>query len=213
MTDTLEPQEIQYHPYSNEKLETIARTIISRHNPRLTKELAPIPIEDIMERSFGLQLDYQHIRKNLEILGETIFEDCPVGIYDFDGGEGYKLIPAKAGTVIIDVRLLDGNNGRLRFTYAHELAHWVIDKQYFIQKGETARMTNKPTISSDVHKKIENQADRLASRLLMPKCTLKNAFYHNQTNRLDTIANLADLYQVSKQAMEIRLIDLGLLVR
>jgi len=214
---------MNYNYHQDEALETIARKVISQCDPALLKEPSPIPIEDIMERVYGLTLEYHYIRKNERILGETVFADASVPIYDPQKNK-YKLIPVKAGTVIIDARLLQKlNDGRFRFTCAHELAHWVIDRKYFTRIRETAALTSetargmtKPiAISSNTNALIERQANRMASRILMPKCTLKPA-YHSTRNKLASLAavlaHLADLYDVSKQAMKIRLEEMGLTI-
>lgn len=127
----------------------------------------------------------------------------------YDQQSGYKLIPVKAGTVIIDARLTQSRyQGRFRFTCAHELSHWVIDKEHFTRLGESAAMTK--NVSSDANQLIERQADRLACRLLMPKSTVKTAFYKHCKEQ-NVITALAELFAVSRQAMEIRLTEMGLL--
>ena len=202
-----------YHYRHNEALETIARKIISQYDTALLHKPALIPVEDIMEQVYGLTVEFQYIRKNGRVLGETIFEDSEIPIYERKNNEGYKLIPVKAGTVIIEASLLNKRNGgRLRFTCTHELAHWVIDKNYFMTLGETAAMAEKAVKSSDTNAMIERQADRMASRILMPKCTLKAAFHHARSSKADVSAYLAGLYDVSCQAMEIRLKEMGLTV-
>ena len=208
--------EVRYRYHQDEALETIARMIISKYDPSLVYNPAPTPLEEIMEQVYGLTLDFQYIRNNGRVLGETIFEDAMVPIYDKRNKEGYKLIPVKAGTVLIDMSLLNDNyDGRYRFTLAHELSHWVIDKQYFMHLGETAAMTGKVDTSSKVEAILERQADKLASRILMPKCTLKKAFYqvYGKSAAVLVVAGLADKYNVSRQAMGIRLEELGLLSR
>jgi len=213
---------MNYNYRQDETLESIARNIIAQYDPSLLQKPCAIPVEDIIEQVYNLSLEYQYIRNNGRILGETIFEDTTVAIYEQKDGEGYKLIPVKAGTIIIDASLLHKRSiGRFRFTCAHELAHWVIDRHYFTQLGETAAamtsetakdMAKKSFKSSDVSDMIERQANRMASRLLMPKCTLKMAFYRAKTDTkiLDKVSYLAGLYSVSKQAMRIRLEELGL---
>ena len=211
---------MKFSHIQDETLETIARNIIGGYDERLLYKPSPTPIEAIMERAYGLTLDYQHIRNNGRILGETVFTDAMVAIYDNEG-EGYKLIHVKAGTVLLDLSLLEcSTDGRLRFTCAHELAHWVIDKEHFLSLGETAAMTGDAPICSKVGMMLERQANRLAARILMPKCTLKKA-YHQAWNGLpmrrkdasgvkQLARQLADVYQVSKQTMEIRIKELGL---
>ena len=197
--------------YRNEALEAIARKVISQYDPSLLHTPAPIPIEAIIEKIYKLKMDFQYIRKNGRILGETVFEDCMVPIYELRNGEGYKLAPFEAGTIIIDVSLFNcRGDGRYRYTCAHELSHWVIDKDYYTQIGETAAMTKKSTRSSEADKAIERQADRLACRILMPKGTLKMAFHHNR-DQANIVVYLAKFFGVSKEAMQYRLIELGLL--
>ena len=212
-----------YNYRQDETLESIARNVIARYDPKLLKTPSAIPVEDIIEQTYGLTLEFLHIRKNGIILGETIFEDTFVAIYEPKNKEGYKLIPVKAGTVIIDASLLHKRSyGRFRFTCAHELAHWVIDREYFLQHGESAAamtaetakdMTRKTLRSSDTNAVIERQANRMASRILMPKCTLKTAFYHanGDSTIKDKPSYLAEIYIVSKQAMQIRLVEMGLI--
>ena len=222
--------------YHDEALETIARKIIALYNPELLYAPSLIPVEDIMEKAYGLKLEYQYIRKNGRILGETVFEDAEIPIYERGNNEGYKLISVKAGTVIIDASLLheQSNSGRLRFTCAHELAHWVIDKNYFTQLGETANLSSntmnvefsdelsgdvgaklsnseKAVRSSDTGAAVERQANRLASRILMPKCTVKPAFHEARRNKSNIASYLAAMYGVSNQAMQIRLNEMRLL--
>jgi len=200
------------NPYlhSYEALETISRNVISQFDRCLLDTPAPIPVEIIMEKVYGLTIEFQHIRKNGRILGETVFEDAMIPIYDKRTGEGYKLVPMPAGTVLIDASLLNCRaDGRFRYTCAHELSHWVIDKNYFTQLKETAAMT-KAVRSSETDAAVERQANRMASCLLMPKGTLKMAFHHNR-NQMDIVDYLAKFFCVSGEAMKYRLIDLGLL--
>jgi len=198
------------HYYQPETLEAIARKVISQYKPSLLHAPAPIPVEIIMEKVYGLSLEYHYIRKDGRVLGETVFEDALVPIYDRANHEGYKLIPVKAGTVIIDTRLINNRgDGRFRYICAHELAHWLIHKNLFTEMGETAAMT-KALRSSETDKAIEWQADRLGSYLLMPKGVVKMAFHHNRydDNVVDT---LAGFFEVSRQAMKIRLDEMRLL--
>ena len=76
--------------------------------------------------------------------------------------------------------------------------------------GETAAMT-KIAKSSQVDKLIERQADLLGSYLLMPKGTVKIAFHRSTKPLIERITELAKLFRVSKQAMKIRLKEMGLL--
>jgi Zn-dependent peptidase ImmA (M78 family) len=192
-------------------LESIARQNIAGLDHALLESPAPIPVETIMERVYGLTLEFQYIRNNGRVLGETVFENAMIPIYEREGGRGaYNLVPVRAGTVLIDASLINNRgDGRFRYTCAHELAHYVRHKGFFTQLGETAAMT-KMSRSSETDKTIERQADRLASFLLMPKGTVKMAFYRN-CMASDVTAALAEIFGVSKKAMGYRLEEMRLL--
>ena len=68
-----------------ELLEAIARNTIKNYDPSLIlgADARSIPIEDIIE-SLGLSLEYQYIRKNGRILGETIFDDDYIPLYNME---------------------------------------------------------------------------------------------------------------------------------
>ena len=197
-------------PYNDTMLENLARSIIIKYDPALLREPTPIPVEEIMEKVYGLTIEFQYIRKNGRILGETVFEDAMVPIYDKRSGEGYKLVPVKAGTVLIDVSLMNKRgDGRYNWTCAHELAHWVEHREYYKQLGETAAMVDIKR-SSEANKTVERQANRLTNYFLMPKGTVKMAFFRNHGARNITAA-LAEIFHVSREAMDYRLQEMGLL--
>lgn len=50
-----------------------------------------------MEMVYGLKIEFQFIRNNGRVLGETVFEDATVPIYEREGGEGYKLVRVQSG--------------------------------------------------------------------------------------------------------------------
>jgi Zn-dependent peptidase ImmA (M78 family) len=85
----------------------------------------------------------------------------------------------------------------------------VIHKELYTATGETAAMT-KTARSSEADKAIEWQADRLGSYLLMPKGVVKKAFYQNRSSH-NIVNKLAQLFGVSRKAMEIRLDEMRLL--
>ena len=194
--------------YRDQALEAIARRAIKAHDAALLSSPSTIPIEEIIG-TCGLEIDYQYIRNNGRILGETIFDDTVIPVYDKDNAQ-YSLICVRRGDVIIDASLLPPRKiGRLRFTMAHELAHWLIHQEIYTGSGENAAMTSKPAKSSDADAAIERQADRLACFLLMPAGQVKTAFYHHH-NHTDPAAVMANLFGVSRQAMDIRLRELRL---
>ena len=189
--------------YREQALEGIAREVITAYDPNLYYGVPRmIPIEDIIEAQ-GITLEYQCLRKTGCVLGETIFDDGGTIIYDYDI-PGYTIIAVKGGTILIDSSLCreDASTGRLRFTCAHELAHWVLHKKLYQGTGESAAMT-----LAAQEDDMEIQANILGSAVLMPIPQIKRAFYRLRAGR-DTetlVTDMAALFRVSKQAMRIRL--------
>jgi len=105
-------------------------------------------------------------------------------------------------TIILDESLLSGcNDGRLRFTCAHEIAHWILHKGLYLGTGRAAAFVN-TKLSSEEVPVVERQANILATFLLMPTVQVKKAFYAIQGSP-DPISYLAKLFEVSKQAINI----------
>lgn len=199
------------YPYRKEVLETIARRALLEYDPCLLYEPCAIPVELIIEKRFDLTLEYHYIRKNGRVLGETVFLDTPIPIFNSEARK-YELAPIKGGTIIVDASLLNiRNDGRLRYTCAHELAHWLIHKDFYIRLGETAAMTKTISKSSEADMTIERQADRLGSYLLMPSGLIKKAFHRGSRLPDESINTLADQFGVSRQAMKIRLTEMRLI--
>lgn len=187
-----------------ELLEAIARNTLKKYDESLVSgyDAKEVPIEEIIE-SMGLSLEYQYIRNNGRILGETVFDDAYVPIYNMDEHR-YELIFVERGTIILDASLLRcRTRGRHRFTAAHELAHWLIHQELYSGTGDAAAMLKSLRKSSEADRRIEFQADMLASALLLPISQVKKAFY--RTSGEDRVSQLATQFGVSNQAMEIRL--------
>lgn len=159
-------------------LERIARDIITAYDPKLYYgSPSMIPIENIIEAQ-GVSLEYQCWRKTGCILGDAIFDDGLAAVYDLGKCE-YTLIPVKAGTILIDSSLCseDASTGCLRFTCAHELAHWILHQKLFSGTGESAAMLSAGNRSSAQSNTLEVQANLLGAILLLPLPQVKHCFY------------------------------------
>lgn len=98
-----------------ETVEAIARKILMEYDSSLLSgEPRPIPIEAIIEVKFDLILEYHILRKNGAVLGETIFDDGPVILYDMDE-RSYKIIAVRKGTILIDERLCETRSMMILF--------------------------------------------------------------------------------------------------
>jgi hypothetical protein len=184
----------------------------------------PIPVEDMIERSLGLTLSFEDLET---ILGST-------------GVLGATYVGARL--ICINERLLEqGPEGRLIFTCAHEVGHWVLHRRY-------AQVAKRQSVTEDVivcrtgnaRERIEWQADYFAGCLLMPEEAVVSSFHaafardalvlHNTKSTIGPAGRFIDpcvenwariaammceaggFTNVSMHAMIIRLQELGLLI-
>ena len=142
-------------------------------------EAKSVPIEDIIE-SLGLTLEYQYIRKNGRILGETVFDDDYIPIYNMEAKQ-YELIFVERGTIILDASLL-----RCR-TQAEELISYIGR----IDDGETIAK-----IKDGIRYQFQLMRKRKPIRTgyilsLCPKCRAE--FFSVPENILMTVPTMASL--------------------
>lgn len=182
----------------------------------------PIPVEDIIERYLGLSLSFEDLETKLnmeDVLGATF---------------------VKSKRIYINERLLeDRNEGRMIFTCAHEAGHWVLHR-HMIEQAQRSSAGAEAIVCRTRNSRIpiEWQADYFASCLLMPEQEMRRAFsqvWHgnemvieNVGSRLggtgicvdpcvrswpliaDAVREAGGFTNVSKEAMIIRLRELGL---
>lgn len=141
--------------------------------------------------------------------------DAPVDVYKIADLLGFSIIesdfPDKySGEIFIegDIKSIGINKNhtikRQRFTIAHELGHYLNGHQYFDEDGKMMEDLEFD-FNNPLHRQ-EKEANLFASELLMPK-----EFLINDLNEFGlNIDKLTEKYQVSEQAMWIRLTSLRL---
>lgn len=184
----------------------------------------PVPVEDIIERHLNISLEYDDLKAMLnlpDVLGATWLTEKKI---------------------VIDESLLEEDQrGRMTFTLAHEIGHWVLHRRAVL--GPVGRREYFPDIvcrNSGFKARGEWQADYFAASILMPemavKCTfaeifgLRSLVIHNRKSIVPRALFVLDLAwehaneiarlviehgkftNVSKTAMRIRLEDLGCLI-
>jgi hypothetical protein len=186
-------------------LEAIARRNLKEFDETLLSgQPRAVPIEELAGH-LGLCIEYQCIRKTGSILGQMVYEKTLVPVY-FRDIKKYDLIAVDGKTIILDESLLQGkNNGRLRFTCAHEIAHWLLHMEFYTKTGQAAASGN-PLKSTEENPVIERQANQLAAMLLMHAPQVKKAFYIAR-NKPDPTEILRKLFDVSKESMHYFLRD------
>ena len=90
---------------------------------------------------------------------------------------------------------------RLRFTIAHEIGHFLLHQDRAVT--ERGGATNRATA------RFEHEADQFAAELLMPEHLVRQAVLEDGADA----RRLADRFDVSAQAMSLRLRRLGLAER
>ena len=187
--------------YREQALEGIACEVITAYDPNLYYGVPRmIPIEDIIEAQ-GITLEYQCLRKTGCVLGETIFDDGGAIIYDYDI-PGYTVIAVKSGTILIDSSLCreDASTGRLRFTCAHELAHWLLHKRLYSGTGESAAMMTETNIVRTQNSALEMQANLLGSILRTQSLHFGQQIFFHRLGQLLRPASTATASMLNCQA-------------
>lgn len=150
---------------------------------------APVPI-DTVARRLGLNLE------------STGLGDDVSGVLVIANGQGFIGYNADQSPV------------RQRFTIAHECGHFVLHSatsELFIDKRYMALFRRDRTSSTGDNNQ-EVQANRFAAALLMPAELIRKevASVDFDLGDEDAITELAEKFQVSKQAMSLRLASLGI---
>lgn len=121
------------------------------------------------------------------------------------------------GVAVIGYNKQQGN-ARRRFTIAHEISHFSLharkDAPLFIDKDKKPeqRIMFRDTASSTGEFIQEREANAFAAALLMPKKLVEDELKGQDTTNIKlVISNLADIFEVSAQAMSIRLANLEII--
>lgn len=154
----------------------------------------PIKVDGIAEFICGLEFGWSNLdkyAKNGEVLAAIVIQDEKIYMNE---SKEYEL---------------KNNPGRRNFTIAHELGHWFLHKD--LAQENLFGMKGNVLICRGINNKIDNkerQANIFASHLLMPEKFLKTQLssFTTPLNEYD-LRELAKIFQVSKQAMKIRLVD------
>lgn len=146
--------------------------------------------------------------KYLEIIDKHQ-QKIPVKITDIANDFGIKVYKSTMSGIsgailkedkeyVIYINSEDGRN-RQRFTIAHEIAHYVLHKDKI---GNN--LTDNAMYCSRLSNVLEKQANRLAYEILMPV-----KFVMEYINENKNISQMASLFEVSEEAVKIRLEDGG----
>lgn len=169
---------------SRSKSEAVAKQLLK--DSHITK--APVRVE-LIARRIGATVHYE----------------------PFDGDIS-GMVYRNKDRVIIGVNSLHHPN-RQRFTIAHEIGHVLLHKGTEVYIDRTYRVNMRNNVSSQAIDKDEIEANRFAASLLMPEHMLVQDLKDVEIDFAseDDLADLAAKYEVSLQAMTIRLSNLELI--
>lgn len=210
-----------------ERLEKEAERFLTQYCGEALERPQAVPIRQIAEEKMGINLIVdKSLSNDLSIFGETVFVDSDVGV--LTDGEREQL-HCKAGTILLEPdALMVRNMGSYNFTLAHEVYHWYAHRAYMLLRMANAGQGHAKQESAVQQCYVYNngssrtpaalaeiQANAVAARILMPRRAVARKYKELQekygTAEKMMVADLAIFFEVSKQAMRIRLETLGIM--
>ena len=213
---------------SRTQIDDEAKKFLIKYRPNALKEATKLDLENLIENDLGLNIDYQNLDENHQILGATVFKDGYMNVYN--NGEK-ELKKFNKNTMVFDIKLSEDykQEGRFLFTLAHEIGHWILHRKHFfideqqqnifdlledenrdnfiicVKRNESAMLYVRKKTPEEW---IEWQADNFASSLLMPKDIFKTTYEHlkeENMNKEQILKELSNIFGASKKACEIRI--------
>lgn len=212
-----------------------AARFLMKYFPEALQKAVPVPIRKIAEEEMGLKIyEKDFLSEQLDVFGMIVFEDGNI----HDKNRNIVIRNAKRGAMFIDPRIYyERTLGTVNFTIAHECFHWYRHQPYHMlmkmlgvkdKLGKVIHCKIDPASKGNEKWKqldwMEWQANGIAPHILMPTVTARKKIdglikeYHIDDNTSESgyriemlITELADFYGLSKQAVKIRMKELGYL--
>lgn len=223
---------MRYYDFSVNQLEDKATELLIEFDKERLVKTKPLDVYEVIEKCLGVPYDWKYLTPDQSVLGATAFSDgyfwaWPESTYR-EGMMPYK-VGVEKGTILIDATLTEsGNRGRENFTVMHEVFHQKLHMKCFRDEGRNyMHQTYSRTIEGTIRcvsyalKIIERQANACAAAFLMPADLTKKIYEDKYKSagitRLNygfiwnLIKDMAEEFNVSKQAMSYRLQNLGLI--
>ena len=217
-----------------EEIDTIGEAYVRDFQPEVLRNPAPVDIEGFIECYLGMTTDYQYLSHNGIYLGMTVFNDTDRVIVWSPETNRAEYISAKARTVIVDNSLLEeSQKHRYRFTLGHEGGHDIFHSAFFrydpnqmsffgstmapmIQcRRDNTKMSKTNPRNWNDHDRMEFQANRFSSAILMPKSAVELVAQRHRKERslirsIAIVHDVVETFDVSMEAATYRLKELGI---
>jgi len=135
-----------------------------------------------------------------------VLANLEMNLLPYDFPEKVSAILLKENNMLVVGVNKNNHLNRQRFSIAHEIGHYMLGhyRDMFVDTAEISE--GKFDAFDTEHNKVQEQeANHFAGELLMPSINLKRDF-----QKLHNVDALSKLYQVSKEALWIRLLKLKL---
>lgn len=216
----------------------IATQVLTEYMPSVFQYPQPTDIEYLAQECLYLDIKHENIMPDGRVLGMIAFADTEFDTIGYEDEKKTIELEAGTILIDMSL-IGTENQARKRFTEAHETSHWIChrsfhsptNRQYDFRMNKSLVACRTENIES--YRKNKNgyssdeewQADSLAAALLMPKNTFSEAVKYalrNQGNHRGylipkqddriakrVIAEVANVFDVSFRAAQIRMIHLG----
>ena len=209
---------------SYKDINSIANKIITRYEDTIGRKIDRVDIDDLLEKLYGISVDFYMLSKSSDILGLASPRDMTVRVWQ---NEEPVYVQIGMNLVLVDTSLLDHRKiGRRNFTVAHEGAHQIL----FRMETNKEQLRLRKLYKNNGERRLltqedweEWQANTLASCLLLPELQVKRMFWllfsepyvnivqPGKSNTYLPFVAMADFFGVSKEALAIRLRQLKLI--
>ena len=216
---------------SEKDTEEAAREFLSLYYPEMFESPRPLDVDTVVSR-MGLHVEKRHLSPDNHIFGQIFFRTSSTETYPDDDSAAVPETFGE-GTILVDDKVFFLRNyGSERHTTIHECIHWHMHRKKFLllESMKMAESGIRCCITGEMqsHEKsddawfLEWQANKIASKVLMPESMLKvkvsdylasERALHPGTAEVYLIKNamksVASFFRVSLQVAKIRMEECG----
>ncbi|MCD8290999.1 MAG: ImmA/IrrE family metallo-endopeptidase [Prevotella sp.] len=215
---------------SHEDIEKDAEFFIEDYDRDLLTHPGEFDVEKFSELYMDLDLRFHYLSSYGGVLGVMVFNnDDYVPIYNPENGRA-EWYQAERGEMLIENSLLSSEH-RLRYTVGHEDGHWIYHQNYYRRdpyqmslfsnmqdsyracRASDLQLGCEDKIINADHYWMEHQANYFSAALLMPRKTMRIICHDARSRKggmMDMIAEVSDVFNVSRESARIRIEQLGL---